>query len=223
MTDLPCTDTMKIDPSVLRKLRDERSWTQEHLAGVSGVSLRTIQRIEREGSASADTRLALAAAFGVDVALFASKSEGPAARAHHPDPAAESAASSGLRRSFLRHAFVYVAVCSFLVYRDWSASGTLTWAQWPLLGWGFGLAMHGWRTVVGGRHGSTRRDDPSLPARPRNAHGEKIAVYLVTSVFFVVLDYATTGRLTWCFYPILGWGAGLFLFGQGRKSTARSS
>lgn len=215
---------MKIDPSVLRKLRDERSWTQEHLAGVSGVSLRTIQRIEREGSTSADTRLALAAAFAVDVSLLAGKPEAPSANpSHHPEPAAEpETGTSGQASFFLRHAFVYVAVCSFLVYRDWSANGGLVWAYWPLLGWGFGLAMHGWRTLVRAQHHSIRRNDPSRPTRPGNAYVEKIAIYLVMSVFFVVLDVSRTGRLTWCFYPILGWGAGLFLFGHGRKSTARS-
>ncbi len=67
MTDLLCTDAMKIDSQKLRGLRDERSWTQEHLATVAGLSLRTVQRIEREGNASSDSRLALAAAFGVDV------------------------------------------------------------------------------------------------------------------------------------------------------------
>ena len=64
-------ERMKIDSALVRKLREERAWSQEHLAGVSGVSLRTIQRVEAEGTASLETRMALAAAFNVSPALLA--------------------------------------------------------------------------------------------------------------------------------------------------------
>jgi transcriptional regulator with XRE-family HTH domain len=59
---------MKIDAGLIKKLREERAWPQEHLASVAGVSLRTIQRVESEGVASLDTRMALAAAFNVPAA-----------------------------------------------------------------------------------------------------------------------------------------------------------
>ena len=59
---------MKIDANLIKNLREERSWSQEHLATVAGVSLRTIQRLESEGSASLETRMALAAAFGMSAA-----------------------------------------------------------------------------------------------------------------------------------------------------------
>jgi len=58
---------MKLDPAGVRKLRESKSWTQEHLANAAGVSLRTIQRMESDGSASAESRLAVAAALGVPV------------------------------------------------------------------------------------------------------------------------------------------------------------
>jgi predicted transcriptional regulator len=60
---LAVDERMKIDSALVRKLREERAWSQEHLASVSGVSLRTIQRVEAEGTASLETRMALAAAF----------------------------------------------------------------------------------------------------------------------------------------------------------------
>ena len=58
--------TMQIDPSRLKQLREQRAWSQEHLATVSGLSVRTIQRLETSGAASHESRLALAAAFGLD-------------------------------------------------------------------------------------------------------------------------------------------------------------
>ena|SRR5688572_19458143 len=59
---------MKINGDAVRALREQKSWSQEHLAGASGLSVRTVQRVEMENIASAETRLALAAALGVPVA-----------------------------------------------------------------------------------------------------------------------------------------------------------
>jgi transcriptional regulator with XRE-family HTH domain len=50
--------------------RMEKGWTQEHLAEVAGISARTVQRVERDGSASADTLQALASALDVDVKML---------------------------------------------------------------------------------------------------------------------------------------------------------
>lgn len=57
---------MNVDPALIKKKREEKSWSQEHLATVSGLSLRTVQRVEADGSASADTRMAIASAFGIE-------------------------------------------------------------------------------------------------------------------------------------------------------------
>ena len=59
---------MKINGEAVRALREQKSWSQEHLASASGLSARTVQRVELESVASAETRLALAAALGVPVA-----------------------------------------------------------------------------------------------------------------------------------------------------------
>lgn len=47
----------------IRLYRDMRQWSQEQLAAISGLSVRTIQRIEQGLPASLDTRRALARAF----------------------------------------------------------------------------------------------------------------------------------------------------------------
>ncbi|WP_299793243.1 helix-turn-helix transcriptional regulator [uncultured Shewanella sp.] len=56
---------MQLSTSKLKALRGERSWSQEVLAKSTGLSLRTIQRIESEGKASAESTLALSSAFEV--------------------------------------------------------------------------------------------------------------------------------------------------------------
>jgi transcriptional regulator with XRE-family HTH domain len=54
---------MKIDTQKLIQLRNTKAWSQQHLAEVSGLSLRTIQRIEKTQSASQESVKAIAAAF----------------------------------------------------------------------------------------------------------------------------------------------------------------
>lgn len=56
---------MKLDAEKLRRLRESRGWSQEHLAGAAGISVRTVQRAESDGSASRESKLCLAAALGV--------------------------------------------------------------------------------------------------------------------------------------------------------------
>lgn len=56
-----------IKKDLIRTLRGERSWSQDQLASISGLSLRTIQRIEKQGTCSLDSKKALASAFDLDV------------------------------------------------------------------------------------------------------------------------------------------------------------
>lgn len=57
---------MKIDSGMVKKLRIGKNWSQEQLSEVSGLSVRTIQRLESGGNASLESLRALAAAFEVD-------------------------------------------------------------------------------------------------------------------------------------------------------------
>ena len=56
---------MKVKSSLIRKYRSERLWSQEQLAHVSGLGLRTIQRLEARGSGSQETIKSLASVFEV--------------------------------------------------------------------------------------------------------------------------------------------------------------
>ncbi len=58
-------EAMNISSNIIRQLRHERGWSQEQLALASGLSLRTIQRVETEERASRETRVCLAATFNV--------------------------------------------------------------------------------------------------------------------------------------------------------------
>lgn len=49
----------------VKLLRINNGWSQEHLSDVSGLGLRTIQRIEKEGNCSLESKIALCSAFSV--------------------------------------------------------------------------------------------------------------------------------------------------------------
>jgi len=56
---------MSVSIEKLKKLRKYSGWSQERLAEISGLSLRTIQRIETSGNASLESQLAIATAFSI--------------------------------------------------------------------------------------------------------------------------------------------------------------
>ncbi|MGA4607655.1 helix-turn-helix transcriptional regulator [Pseudoalteromonas maricaloris] len=58
---------MQINKQLIKLKRVERAWSQSELAQVSGLSLRTIQRIEKSGAASLESIKALAAVYEVNV------------------------------------------------------------------------------------------------------------------------------------------------------------
>ena len=59
---------MQVNSSLIRSEREKRAWSQEHLATLTGLGRRTIQRIEAEGAASYESASAIAAVLGVPVA-----------------------------------------------------------------------------------------------------------------------------------------------------------
>jgi len=61
---------MKVDSKLIKSEREKRAWSQEHLARVTGLGLRTIQRIEKTGVAAFESAKALAAVFSIDVAVL---------------------------------------------------------------------------------------------------------------------------------------------------------
>lgn len=58
---------MQLNKELLRQERERRAWTQSHLAEVAGLSLRTIQRIERSGVVAKESAMALAGALGMEL------------------------------------------------------------------------------------------------------------------------------------------------------------
>ncbi|MCA9971282.1 MAG: DUF805 domain-containing protein, partial [Anaerolineales bacterium] len=84
---------MKLDSELVKKLRTAKSWSQEQLGEASGLSPRTIQRLENGGNASMESVRALAAAFEVDSQELL-----------HPEKDAHTTPLDAVRTGFLQFA-----------------------------------------------------------------------------------------------------------------------
>lgn len=56
---------MSVSKKIVKLMREERGWSQEQLAAISGISERTVQRVEKDGKCSLESKMALASAFEV--------------------------------------------------------------------------------------------------------------------------------------------------------------
>ena len=127
---------------LVRKLRLEKGWSQETLAEVSGLSVRTIQRLERGGNASLESLCALAAVLEVDVANL-SKETSMNSRTEVSEPEREALEYVRDIKGFYSHLIVYLIAVPMFVAAGFYWPTDQLWYIWPILGWGVGVAAHG--------------------------------------------------------------------------------
>lgn len=134
---------------LIQKLRLQRGWSQEQLATISGLSTRTIQRLERGQPASLDTMNTLAAVFEVDLSQLTDQKEAemPNYVASHTE-AEEAIAFAKVRRikKFYLHLIQYVVVLCVLTIVNVLTNPGYFWVIWPALGWGIALVSHALKT-----------------------------------------------------------------------------
>jgi transcriptional regulator with XRE-family HTH domain len=132
---------------LIQKLRLQRGWSQEQLAELSGLSVRTVQRLERGQTASLESLKALASVFEIDVTRLQEPdmdmtSAPPLNPDLRPDEALALAHVRKLK-GFYMHLAQYVVVISGLVVVNLIASPQYLWVVWPAGGWGLGVLAHG--------------------------------------------------------------------------------
>lgn len=133
----------KADAEKIKRWREERRWSQEHLAELSGLGLRTIQRIETGQSASYESLMALAAAYNVDVMALSIDQETEAAKMVERQ---NGKARGALRFSFLIHFVSYIlGVVIFLGINIGTSSNVMLWA---LIWWTVGIVGHAVPVVI---------------------------------------------------------------------------
>jgi hypothetical protein len=59
--------------------------------------------------------------------------------------------------AFIIHALVYVLVNAVLIIINFATEPAHLWFQWPLIGWGAGLLLHGLLVLMQGRGRSIKK------------------------------------------------------------------
>jgi len=128
---------------LIQKLRLKRGWSQQQLADASGLSVRTIQRLENGQPASMESLKCLAAVFEVDIATVQNP-EPPMNASTADTDRQEAEAFRYVRklRGFYVHLFQYLFVNAGLLAINLIFTPRYLWVLWVIGGWGIGLLGH---------------------------------------------------------------------------------
>ncbi|THE44537.1 DNA-binding protein [Raoultella ornithinolytica] len=133
----------------VKQLRLQRAWSQEQLAELAGLSVRTIQRIENGDRPGLETLSALAAVFEVNVADITGDS--PAGHEESLDLRIEEAKARVHQESrFFRSLSTAVVVCVLLALLNRFTNPENNWSAWVAGIWGALLLVRGMRLFVFG-------------------------------------------------------------------------
>ncbi len=149
----------KLNTSKIKTWREERCWSQEHVAEISGISLRTVQRIENGAAASRESVMALAAAFNVDASALMLDIDGEVEKAVARE---EERKQLQFKLSFWIHFATYAFVMAVLVMINLAKTPEEFWVLWPAIGWGIGVLAHGATVFIVGYVAKTQEQINAL-------------------------------------------------------------
>ena len=149
----------------VQKLRLQRGWSQQQLAELSGLSVRTIQRIENGSAASTESLKSLASVFEIDFSILSSEPAMPDTPTPTPNSSPTHTPSASQQeqlallevrklKGFYLHLAQYVVVIAALCAINLLTTPHRLWFYWPALGWGIGILAHaatifGWLPFLG--------------------------------------------------------------------------
>lgn len=127
---------------MIRALRLERAWSQEQLAECSGLSVRTVQRLENGDTRPAlESCKAIAAALGVDVKLLMQEPE-PMADTAAPITTPEPVPDYRRQRLYRRMARYAFLIAMLFLINLFAGHARGWWFVWPALFMGLMLVWH---------------------------------------------------------------------------------
>ncbi|WP_447926538.1 2TM domain-containing protein [Vreelandella sp. EE27] len=127
---------------IVRKLRLQRGWSQDQLSQLSGLSVRTVQRIESGHKPGLESLKSLAAVFEINVADLERE---PEMNSEITLTDNEKSVIEKVRaiKDFYAHLISYVLIISLLFVINLVSGTGYMWAWWPAMGWGIGIISHG--------------------------------------------------------------------------------
>lgn len=127
---------------MIQKLRLQRGWSQQQLADLSGLSVRTVQRIEQGHVASTESLKSLAAVFEIDFATLQEPTMNTQSPASLPKDEALAFKHVRKLKGFYLHLLRYILILTFLLVVNLLTQPAYLWVIWVALGWGIGVLFH---------------------------------------------------------------------------------
>jgi hypothetical protein len=101
-------------------------------------------------------------------------------------------ASRGAKTGFGYHLTAYLAINAILVWINMDMSPHQAWAQWPIFGWGIGLAFHGLSLV-------------SSSNKMNKGFFYHLGAYIIINAFLIFTNLTTSPDYLWFKYPLIAW------------------
>lgn len=101
-------------------------------------------------------------------------------------------ASKTSKIAFGYHVTAYLAINAILIWLNIDRYPAYLWAQWPLIGWGIGLTIHGLGIFV-------------FPKSNNKGFFYHLAVYLMINALLIYINLTTYPLYLWFKFPLTAW------------------
>jgi len=201
-----------MNKNAIRELRIARAWSQEQLAEMAGLSVRTVQRAENGAPSGLETLKALAAVFEVSLDSLRSDVRNDDEFDAAPTPPSEETAmqtqelatatnATRERNRIIHRSMTLVMVLAMLTLINYMTSPGYFWVQWPALG--FGVAILGmWAGWF-----ASRAAEGSEKSAVEEWSNSPLGVTLILAVALCVVlavNLMTNPSQLWVKWPALG-------------------
>lgn len=124
-------------------------------------------------------------------------------------------------RGFLIHLAAFIVVMTELIVINLLTAPQHLWFIWVLAGWGIGLAAHDIALLLR----KTRRRERIFIDPKARAFVIHLFTYVAVLLLLFVVNLTVTPQVWWCYWVLLGWGAGILahgwcVFGRARVKRA---
>ncbi|UVW27163.1 helix-turn-helix domain-containing protein [Massilia sp. H6] len=140
----------------IQKMRLQRGWSQQQLADASGLSARTVQRLESGQAGSIESMKSIAAVFEVDFSTLITE---PAMTNQSPSTPSTPGIEERIAfrqarrvRDYYLHVVIYLVANVLCIAINLLSSPERLWFVGLALFWGIGLLAHSLRVFVFDRY-----------------------------------------------------------------------
>ena len=196
----------------IRKLRVERAWSQEQLAEMAGLSVRTVQRAENGAPSGLETLKSLAAVFEVNLDTLRGEEPGThtnqtedTTMQEHTLTATNDSKSNDALQTTIRRSAMLALILAMLVLINYVTMPHYLWVKWPALGIGLGI-LGMWAAWFAGQENYENNEPKTLQDMFKVS-----GIMLLAAAGLYAFNMLLTPANLWVQWPLLGIGVSLVI------------